>query len=135
MTKNKSKEVPSFEITPVCFTNLHIVVDIYKRIKIKNLNQDEKISSSDLLLTQDFGLPLGFVQKDKEVIGYSYVYLNDDHQAIIKSLVVKEYDNPVFETRLTDYAYKIFNTMYKKDDKDFSRLKAYIIRVVDWINT
>ncbi|MBB6330010.1 hypothetical protein HNP24_000960 [Chryseobacterium sediminis] len=135
MTKNKSKEVPSFEITPVCFTNLHKVVDIYKRIRIKNLNQDEKISSSDLLLTQDFGLPLGLVQKDKEVIGYSYVYLNDEHQAIIKSLVVKEYDNPVFETRLTDYAYKIFNTMYKKDDKDFSRLKAYIIRVVDWINT
>ncbi|MNU25420.1 hypothetical protein D3C71_137650 [compost metagenome] len=123
MTKNKSKEVPSFEITPVCFTNLHKVVDVYKRIKIKSLNQDEKISSSDLLLTQDL------------VIGYSYVYLNDDHQAIIKSLVVKEYDNPVFETRLTDYAYKIFNTMYKKDDKDFSRLKAYIVRVVDWINT
>lgn len=110
------------KIRNVYLSDLHFIRSIYNEA---NGNADA--------LTEAFGLPLALVECQKQVIGYASVVFNSSNEPEIKQLFKKGFEQKEIGETMNKYAEKVLRSMLEDNGQNYSGIRRYIERFVDWL--
>lgn len=110
------------KIRNVYLSDLHFIRSIYRDA---NGNADT--------LTEEFGLPLALVDCQKQVIGYASVVFNSSNEPEIKQLFRQGFEKKEIEETMNKYAEKVLRSMLDDNAQNYSGIRRYIERFVDWL--
>lgn len=122
------------KIRNVFLSDLHRIKSIYQESKNNSFDDDILHRKSSSLVSEDFGLPISLVEYQKEIIGYAFIIFNSLHEPEIQQLYKTGFEHTQTEHKLNKYAEKVLYSMQDNYTKDFSRLKMYVEKFIDWLN-
>lgn len=129
--ENLINTVEEINIRNVYFSDLHHILRIHKD---SHTGIDTNDIQNKMKLNGTFGLPMALAVCDKQIIGYASVSLNFEGSPEIHVSFKKGFEKDETKRWLTRYAQRVFNAMHESPEKDYSRLDAYIKRLVDWLD-
>ncbi|MDH6252798.1 hypothetical protein M2347_002525 [Chryseobacterium sp. H1D6B] len=130
--KQEIKKSSEIKYSHVYLSELKEVVEMYKKTRADHSYSKQQDIS--MPLTKHFGLPLIQAVHNNKIIGFASVTFNDVEELEINCFKTEDHELPEFEKVLKKNAEKALAAMYHNDEQRALKLKAYILRIADWLN-
>jgi hypothetical protein len=131
--KQEIKKSNEIKYSHVYLSELKEVVEMYQKTKADH-SYSKQPQDISMPLTKHFGLPLVQAVYNSKIIGFASVTFNDLEELEINCFKTEDQQLPEFEHILKKNAEKALAAVYHNDEDRELKLKAYIIRIADWLN-
>ncbi|SHE52115.1 hypothetical protein [Pedobacter caeni] len=129
--KEQNDKNKQLEFRKVYLSDMRSVINMYQKTNQDSSTHDQTKKDKTIRLTTDFGLPLSVASKENEVVGFAAVHINASGELIWDSSA----DDLNIEHQLIEQAKITLYDTFENVQKDHSKLKISIEKLVDWLNT
>lgn len=128
MAVGKCDKENSLSVRKVNISDMQAIVSLY------NKDQSKKDNS---ILTEDFGLPIGLIEHDSGIIGYSFIRINERKEQEVHLFISNNFKHTQAHEILIQFTTSSHHYCISKDkinSFDSFQISKAIKKLIHWLN-